>query len=50
MHATTRVESTENRVDKELMEKGLAVRRAVLGDTYVNAAMGRTDAFNESLQ
>ena len=50
MHAKTRVELPENLVDKELMEKGLEVRRAVLGDTYVNAAMSRMDAFNEPLQ
>jgi 4-carboxymuconolactone decarboxylase len=37
-------------VDKDLMDKGLQARKAVLGEAYVNAAMSRMDAFNEPLQ
>jgi 4-carboxymuconolactone decarboxylase len=34
-------------MDKKLMEDGLAVRRAVLGDEYVDRAMKNADAFNK---
>ena len=30
--------------------KGLATRRAVLGDTYVDAALAKANAFTEPLQ
>ena len=34
----------------DLDEKGLATRRAVLGDDYVDAALGRATPFTEPLQ
>ncbi|MEJ1977238.1 MAG: hypothetical protein WDN49_15160 [Acetobacteraceae bacterium] len=34
----------------ELFEKGLAVRRAVAGDAYVDAALAKPDEFNADLQ
>ena len=37
-------------MDKATYEKGLAVRRAVLGDEYVDAALKSTDDFNRPLQ
>lgn len=37
-------------MDKALSDKGLAVRRAVLGDAYVDAAIKNTDDFNRPLQ
>jgi 4-carboxymuconolactone decarboxylase len=37
-------------MDKKLMEDGLAVRRAVLGDEYVDRAMKNADAFNKPFQ
>jgi len=37
-------------MSKELYEKGLKVRRAVLGDDYVDRAMKNADAFNKPLQ
>ena len=37
-------------MDKAIYEKGLAVRRAVLGDEYVNAALKSVDDFNQPLQ
>lgn len=37
-------------MDKELTERGLEARKAVLGEAYVTAAMSRMDAFNEPLQ
>ena len=40
----------ENSVDKELMERGLEVRKAVLGEEYVAASMKRMDDFNGPLQ
>jgi 4-carboxymuconolactone decarboxylase len=36
--------------DKELYEKGLEVRRAVLGSEYVDRALKNADAFNKPLQ
>jgi 4-carboxymuconolactone decarboxylase len=37
-------------MDSKLMEDGLAVRRAVLGDEYVDRAMKNADAFNKPFQ
>jgi 4-carboxymuconolactone decarboxylase len=37
-------------MNPELFEQGLAVRRQVLGDAYVNAALARANAFNQPLQ
>ncbi|OFZ89363.1 MAG: 4-carboxymuconolactone decarboxylase [Betaproteobacteria bacterium RIFCSPLOWO2_12_FULL_62_58] len=37
-------------MDKKLMEAGLAARRAVLGDEYVDRAMKNVDDFNKPFQ
>ena len=37
-------------MDRKLMEEGLAARRAVLGDEYVDRAMKSADAFNKPFQ
>ena len=37
-------------MDKAIYEKGLTVRKAVLGDAYVEAAIKSTDDFNRPLQ
>lgn len=37
-------------MDKKLMDDGLAARRAVLGDEYVDRAMKNADAFNKPFQ
>lgn len=37
-------------MDKKLMDSGLAVRRAVLGDEYVDRSMKSADAFNKPFQ
>jgi 4-carboxymuconolactone decarboxylase len=37
-------------MDKTTYDKGMAVRRAVLGDEYVDAAVRSTDDFNRPLQ
>lgn len=37
-------------MDKAMHDKGLNVRRSVLGDDYVNAAMKNVDEFNQPLQ
>lgn len=37
-------------MDKQLLEKGLAVRREVLGEEYVDRAMKNADAFNKPFQ
>jgi 4-carboxymuconolactone decarboxylase len=37
-------------MDKAMYEKGLGVRRKVLGDAYVDAAMKNVDDFNQPLQ
>jgi 4-carboxymuconolactone decarboxylase len=37
-------------MDKTMHEKGLAIRRAVLGDAYVDNAMKNVDTFNQPLQ
>lgn len=37
-------------MDRKLMEAGLAARRAVLGDEYVDRAMKSADAFNKPFQ
>jgi 4-carboxymuconolactone decarboxylase len=39
-----------NETRKELHDKGLSVRRAVLGDKYVDAAMNSMTDFNRPLQ
>lgn len=36
--------------DKEMFEKGLKVRKEVLGEEYVNKALANVNAFNEDLQ
>src|ERR1700754_1118672 len=40
----------ETTMDKAMHDKGLAVRRAVLGDAYVDNAMKNVDDFNQPLQ
>jgi 4-carboxymuconolactone decarboxylase len=37
-------------MDKAMYDKGLAIRRAVLGDDYVDAALKNVDGFNQPLQ
>lgn len=37
-------------MDQATYDKGLAIRKAVLGEEYVNRALARTDAFNKPLQ
>ena len=37
-------------MDRKLMEAGLGVRRAVLGDDYVDRAMKNADEFNKPFQ
>lgn len=37
-------------MDKQLMAAGLAARRAVLGDDYVDRAMKSADSFNQPFQ
>jgi 4-carboxymuconolactone decarboxylase len=37
-------------VDKATFDKGLAIRRAVLGDEYVDNAMKTADDFNKPMQ
>ena len=37
-------------MDKAMYDKGMSVRRAVLGDEYVDAAMKNVDDFNQPLQ
>ncbi len=37
-------------MDEQLMKNGLAVRRAVLGDDYVDRSMKNADAFNKPFQ
>ncbi|MBI3435645.1 MAG: carboxymuconolactone decarboxylase family protein [Proteobacteria bacterium] len=37
-------------MDKALYDKGLAVRRAVLGDEYVDSALKNVDDFNRPMQ
>jgi 4-carboxymuconolactone decarboxylase len=37
-------------MDKAMYDKGLGIRRAVLGDEYVDAALRSTDDFNRPLQ
>jgi 4-carboxymuconolactone decarboxylase len=37
-------------MDKKLMDAGLAVRREVLGDDYVNRSMANADSFNKPFQ
>ncbi len=37
-------------MDKATFDKGLAIRRAVLGDEYVDNAMKTADAFNQPMQ
>jgi 4-carboxymuconolactone decarboxylase len=36
--------------DSERYEKGMSVRRAVLGDAHVDRAIGNTDDFNQEFQ
>ena len=37
-------------MDKATFDKGLAIRRAVLGDEYVDNAMKSSDSFNQPMQ
>lgn len=37
-------------MDQETFDKGLAIRRQVLGDAYVDNALAATDTFNRPLQ
>ena len=37
-------------MDKATYDKGLAIRKAVLGDAYVERALARADDFNKPLQ
>ena len=37
-------------MDKEMFEKGLSIRRQVLGDAYVDAAIKNVDDFNRPFQ
>ena len=37
-------------MDKAMHDKGLSIRRAVLGDAYVDNAIKNVDAFNQPLQ
>jgi 4-carboxymuconolactone decarboxylase len=37
-------------VNKELFDQGMEIRRAVLGEEYVNKAMNNADAFNMPMQ
>jgi 4-carboxymuconolactone decarboxylase len=40
----------EKTMNKELFDKGLAIRKSVLGEDYVAAALKNVDSFNEPLQ
>jgi 4-carboxymuconolactone decarboxylase len=37
-------------MDKAMYDKGLAIRRAVMGDSYVDAALNSADDFNRPCQ
>ncbi|MEI9852190.1 MAG: 4-carboxymuconolactone decarboxylase [Sphingomonas sp.] len=37
-------------MDQELFDKGMEIRRSVLGDAYVDRALAKTNAFNQPLQ
>ncbi|MGB3072573.1 MAG: carboxymuconolactone decarboxylase family protein [Ottowia sp.] len=37
-------------MNQELFDKGLAMRRAVVGDAYVDAALGNADEFSMPMQ
>ena len=37
-------------MDKELYDKGMTIRREVLGDAYVDNALSKSGPFNDSLQ
>lgn len=37
-------------MNKDMYDKGLAIRRAVLGDAYVDTALNNADDFNRPLQ
>ena len=37
-------------MDKELFDKGMEIRRSVLGDAYVDKALAKSGPFNEPLQ
>jgi len=37
-------------MDKDMFDKGLAIRRSVLGDAYVDRALANANAFNQPLQ
>jgi 4-carboxymuconolactone decarboxylase len=44
------IRAKEKLVDRETFEKGLAIRRAVLGADYVDKAMSTADDFNRPMQ
>jgi len=37
-------------MDKDLYDKGMAIRRSVLGDAYVDRALSKSGPFNDPLQ
>jgi 4-carboxymuconolactone decarboxylase len=37
-------------MDKDLYDKGMAIRRSVLGDAYVDRALAKSGPFNDPLQ
>ena len=37
-------------MNKELFDKGMKIRRATLGDAYVDRALGRMNEFNKPMQ
>ena len=37
-------------MDKDLYDKGMKIRREVLGDAYVDRALAKSNAFNDPLQ
>ena len=45
-----RIEIRGEYVDKEMFEKGLSIRRAVLGADFVDKAIATADDFNRPLQ
>jgi 4-carboxymuconolactone decarboxylase len=47
---TPLAETKERRVDRQMFEKGLAIRRSVLGEEYVDNAIKTADDFSRPLQ
>lgn len=48
--AMRRPEAMESRMDQERYDRGMKLRRQVLGDAYVDRAMASADAFTHDLQ